>query len=87
MTDTQVNNTINDFRSNTPICYRYPSFNDYKLTDNDIEIIRNKINLYGNYDLNDISTKVIMRKFLGDLIRDRVNEDPNRIGPPVLSWD
>ena len=35
------------------------SFNDYKLTDNDIEIIRNKINLYGNYDLNDIRTRVL----------------------------
>ena len=87
MTDTQVNNTINDFKSNTPTCYRYPSFNNYKLTDNDIEIIRNKINLYRNYNVGDIRTRVLMREFVGDLIRDRVNEDPNRLDPPVLSWD
>lgn len=82
MTDTQIQEAINAFRDNIPTHFRYPSIQEYQFTPEDYEIIRSAIKSYPN-------SKSIkgygMREFIGELARDRVNEEG--IGLPILSWD
>lgn len=85
MGDDQVLNAINDFKGNMMPWYMYPSIEKYNFTEQDKAIIKGKILLFQNYNVGDLRTRVIMREFIGELAKDRVNEIG--IGLPILSWD
>lgn len=85
MTEDMVLNAIKDFMENMPKWYPYPSIKKYNFTARDKAIIKEKIILFQNYEVGDLRTRVIMREFIGDLAKDRVNE--LCVGLPILSWD
>jgi hypothetical protein len=82
MTDAQIQEAINAFKANIPTHFRYPSIQEYQFTPEDYEIIRSAIKSYPNSE----SLKGYgIRKFIGELARDRVNEKGDAL--PILYWD
>jgi Ser-tRNA(Ala) deacylase AlaX len=78
---------IDDFKTNIPTHFKYPSIQDYDFTLSDKEEIIDKAKNLSNSNLPEIIQIVSMREFIGELARDSVNKRDNNTLPIIEWWD
>ena len=80
-------NYIYDFKNNTPNHFKYPSIQEYEFTNSDKKAILDKEKNLNKTNHNETIKVELMREFIGELARDRVNEREVNTLPIIEWWD
>ena len=78
---------ITDFKANIPTDLKYPEIISYEFTATDKRKIETEEKRLRGLSHSDNVVFYKMREFIGELARDRVNENLPPGSLPILSWD